>query len=58
MDNVLYKMMINNAREYCGIVDRYNAFIFSEVLSILLCKDKKDILLDIINYKGGRHNVN
>jgi hypothetical protein len=62
--------MINNAREYCknnareyskninGGDDRYNAFIFSEVLSVLLRKNKEDILLDIIHHKGGHHNVN
>jgi hypothetical protein len=56
MENVLYKMMIKNAREHLKNQnpeipkeDDFSIFRISEVLSLCLCKSKEDIIMDIIN---------
>jgi hypothetical protein len=56
MENVLYKMMINNAREHLKNQnpelpneDDFSIFKISEVLALCLCKTKEDIIMDIIN---------
>lgn len=55
MENELYKMMINNAKEHIKSQDPekpnpddFSAFTISEVLAILTGKTKEDVLLDII----------
>ena len=56
MKNELYKMMINNAREHLKQQnpelpkeDDFSIFKISEVLALCLCKDKEEIIIDIIN---------
>ena len=55
MKNELYKMMINNAREHLKQQnpelpkeDDFSIFKISEVLALCLCKDKEEIIIDII----------
>lgn len=59
MENIYYKMMINNAKQYLKNVDPnapiksiddkpLNAFDISSVLSIVTGKLKEDIVVDLI----------
>jgi hypothetical protein len=55
MENELYKMMINNAKEHIKSQnpekpseDDFSIFTISSVLAILTGKTKEDVLLDII----------
>lgn len=56
MDNVLYKFMINNAKRkiesqnplYPKESD-FDIFQISEILAMLVCKTKDDVLSDILN---------
>jgi hypothetical protein len=48
-----YELMINNCKAYIAGADRtspetLDAFRISEVLSIALCKDKAEILFDLV----------
>ena len=54
MENPLYKMMIANARRQIDSQnplkpkeDDFDIFRISEVLAMVLCKRKEDVILDI-----------
>lgn len=56
MENELYKMMINNAKQHLKEQDPnkpkeddFDVFEISEVLALCLCKPKEDVVMDIIN---------
>lgn len=58
MDNELYKMMVLNARTHIEDQDPanpqkedFNIFNISEVLAMLVCKTKEDVIHDILNAK-------
>jgi len=64
MENELYKMMINNAREHLKQQnpelpkeDDFNIFKISEILALCLCKSKEDIIMDIIKPKESKQTM-
>lgn len=55
MENELYKMMINNAKHQIESQNAnepkkedFNIFVISEVLAMLVCKTKEDVMTDIL----------
>jgi len=58
MENELYKMMVRNAKVQIESQDPnnpkpddFNIFTISEVLAMLVCKTKEDVMSDILNAK-------